>query len=406
MRSFSVSQDDVDGLFGVVGPLLDERQTRLVGAAVALMLGRGGRVGVVEASGMTFERVAAGVSQIESGEAGPSDRLRAPGAGRPLRVDQDGDLLVNLDDLVEPESRGDPMCALRWTSKSTYKLADALGEMGHEVSPELVRRLLHQMGYRLQAPAKEKEGRQHPDRDGQFRYLCSQVETHLGAGEPVISVDAKKKELVCGTQHNNGVEWQPGSKPVRVDVHSFPDPEIPKAVPYGVYDLAANAGWVAVGDDHDTAAFAANTISRWWDEVGSVAYPDATKLLITADAGGSNSYRNRLWKVELSRLAVRAGLDVTVAHFPPGTSKWNKIEHRLFSQVTANWRGRPLTSHQIIVDLIANTTTKTGLAVRAELDPEYYPLGVKISNAELASLPLKPHEWHGDWNYTLQTTSS
>ncbi len=354
---------------------------------------------------MTFERIGAGRAQIEAGEAGPSERVRAPGAGRPRRIDEDPDLLLNLDYLVEPASRGDPMCPLRWTSKSTYRLADQLVGMGHEVSPETVRRLLHEMGYSLQAPAKELEGVPHPDRDTQFRYPYDRVTQHMGSGEPVISVDTKKKELVNGIKHNGGREWQPSGKPVRVDVHDFPHPEIPKAIPYGVYDLAANEGWVAVGDDHDTAAFAVNTIRRWWTQVGSVAYPEVTSLLITADSGGSNSYRSRLWKVELGRLAAETGLKITVCHFPPGTSKWNRIEHRLFSAITHNWRGRPLTSHQTVVNLIANTTNHKGLKVRAELDEGYYPTGVKISDKQLAAVPLTRHEWHGDWNYTIETTT-
>lgn len=405
VREFTVTQHELDGFFRVVMPLLDERQARLLAGAMVEMVGRGGKAAVMEATSMGWHRVSAGATAVAGGEATPSDRVRAPGAGRPRRIDVDPDLLLNLDELVEPESRGDPMCPLRWTSKSTYRLADQLREMGHEVSPETVRRLLHEMGYSLQAPAKENEGAQHPDRDAQFRYLHDQVNEHLEAAEPVVSVDTKKKELVNGVKHNRGREWQPSGNPVRVDVHDFPDPEIPKAIPYGVYDLAANQGWVAVGDDHDTAAFAVNTIRRWWTQVGSVAYPQATRLLITADSGGSNSYRSRLWKVELARLAAETGLRITVCHFPPGTSKWNRIEHRLFSAITHNWRGRPLTSHQTVVNLIANTTNHQGLKVRAELDEGYYPTGIKVSDKDLAAVPLQPHSWHGDWNYTIETTN-
>lgn len=276
--------------------------------------------------------------------------------------------------------------------------------MGHRVSPDTVGRLLHALGYSLQSTSRQVEGTEHPDRDAQFHYLRAQVEEHLAQAQPVISVDTKKKELV-GSFANKGREWQPKGKTERVEVHDFPDPEVGKAVPYGVYDLAANEGWVSVGDDNDTAAFAVNTISRWWEEVGSVAYPDATGLLITADAGGSNGYRNRLWKRELAALATRAELAITVCHFPPGTSKWNKIEHRLFSAISLNWRGRPLTSHEVIVELIAATSTRTGLKVRAELDPGDYPKGTKIHDKELAALSLSKHEFHGEWNYTLHPRS-
>jgi len=400
VREFVVTQQQLDAWLGVVVPLLDERQARLVAGATAVMLGRGGKTAVMEATSMGWHRVAAGAAAVAGGEAKPSERVRAPGAGRRRLIDVDPGLLLDLDELVEPESRGDPMCPLRWTSKSTYTLASELRGEGHQVSAETVRLLLHDMGYSLQAPAKENEGAWHPDRDAQFRYLHDQAIAHLAAGEPVISVDIKKKELV-GNKTNKGREWQPSKTPVRVDIHDFPDPEVPKAIPYGVYDVAANQGWVSVGDDNDTAAFAVNTIRRWWSVVGSVAYPDATRLLITADAGGSNGYRNRLWKMELASPAADTGLQITACHYPPGTSKWNKIEHRLFSHISMNWRGRPLTSHQTIVNLIANTTTATGLKVRAELDHGYYPTGVKITNKQLADLPLTRHHWHGDWNYTL-----
>jgi hypothetical protein len=316
-------------------------------------------------------------------------------------VSQDPPLLADLDSLVEPQSRGDPMRPLRWTCKSTGQLADALVGMGHEVSPDTVGRLLHALGYSLQATSKQIEGTEHPDRDAQFRYLSGRVEEHLAQGQPVISVDTKKKELV-GSFANKGREWQPHGHPERVQVHDFPDPEVGKAVPYGVYDLGANQGWVGVGDDNDTAAFAVNTIGRWWDMVGTVAYPHATRLLITADAGGSNGYRNRLWKRELAALAARSGLEITVCHFPPGTSKWNKIEHRLFSAISLNWRGRPLTSHEVVVELIAATSTRTGLKVRAELDTGDYPKGTKITKKEVAALPLTSHAFHGEWNYTLR----
>ena len=316
-------------------------------------------------------------------------------------IDAQPGLLLALDDLVEPESRGDPMCPLRWTTKSTRTLAAELEAQGYRVSHVTVAGLLGEMGYSLQAPAKENEGRQHADRDAQFRHLNAQVEAHLADGEPVVSVDTKKKEVV-GNLHNGGREWQPAKTPVRVDVHDFPDPEVGKAVPYGVYDIGANEGFVTVGSDGDTAEFAVAAIRGWWAEVGSVAYPDAARLLITADCGGSNGYRTRLWKVELSKLAAETGLAVTVCHLPPGTSKWNRIEHRLFSAISMNWRGRPLTSHQVIVDLIANTTTRTGLKVRARLDRGYYPRGIKVTDKQLAAVPLTRHDFHGEWNYTIQ----
>jgi Rhodopirellula transposase DDE domain len=308
-----------------------------------------------------------------------------------------------LDALVEPDTRGDPMSPLRWTAKSTRTLADALTTQGHRVSASTVAGLLAGLGYSLQATSKQVEGAQHPDRDAQFRYLNEQARTHLAAGQPVISVDTKKKEVV-GNLANSGREWQPQGAPVRVDVHDFPDPKVGKAIPFGVYDLGADAGWVTVGNDHDTAAFAVATIRRWWEQAGRAAYPHADRLLTTADAGGSNSYRSRLWKVELGKLAADTGLEVTVCHFPPGTSKWNRIEHRLFSHISMNWRGRPLTSHETVVDLVGATTTRTGLKVPAELDRGAYPTGVKVADTDLAAVPLQRHHWHGDWNYTVTTT--
>jgi hypothetical protein len=381
-------------------PGLDERQRRTLVGSMALALGRGGLIRVTEASGMSRSTVATGSREVSGGELGPADRVRRPGAGRPTKLAQDPGLLVALDGLVEPGSRGDPMCRLRWTTKSLLNLVDELAELGHAVSTPTVADLLRYLGYSLQGTSKQVEGKQHPDRDGQFRYIHDQAQVFLAAGQPVISVDAKKKELM-GNHSNAGVEWQPAGTPFRVDVHDFPDPEVPKAIPYGVYDIGANNAWVSVGDDHDTAAFAVATVRRWWTTMGSRAYPDATRLLITADAGGSNGYRNRLWKVELARLAADTGLEITVLHYPPGTSKWNKIEHRLFSQITLNWRGRPLLTHQVTVSLIAATTTRTGLYVQAGLDEGYYPTGTKITNKELEALPLQPHDWHGLWNYTL-----
>jgi hypothetical protein len=318
-------------------------------------------------------------------------------------IDLDPDLLTDLDDLVEPDARGDPMSPLRWTLKSSRRLADALVEMGHKVSHMTVHSLLGDMGYSLQATAKTVEGAQHPDRNAQFEHINAQAKAFLAANQPVISVDCKKKELVGEVPgyRNAGREWQPEGKPEKAGVHDFPDAETPKAVPYGVYDVGANEGWMSVGDDHDTATFAVNAIRRWWQTMGAHRYPKAKRLLVTADAGGSNGYRNRLWKVELAKLAGEIGLDITVCHYPPGTSKWNRIEHRLFSFVTINWRGRTLTSYRTIVELISATTTETGLKVRAEWDQGSYPTGTQITDSELAALPLKPDKWHGEWNYTL-----
>ena len=383
-------------------PHLDERQRRIVAGATARALGRGGIVAVAEAAGMSRSTVQAAVGEVDAGVE-PSDRVRGPGGGRPKLIDRDKTLLLDLDDLVEPDARGDPMCPLRWTCKSTEQLASALRAMGHTVSADTVGRLLKAMGYSLQAPSKQNEGAQHPDRDGQFRHIDAQVRAHLKAGEPVVSVDTKKKEVV-GNLANKGREYQPTGEPLRVDVHDFPDPDVGKAIPYGVYDIGANEGFVVVGDDADTAEFAVATIGRWWDTVGTAAYPKATRLLITADAGGSNGYRSRLWKRELGRLAERTGLAITVCHLPPGTSKWNRIEHRLWSAVSMNWRGRPLTSHQVVVNLIGATTTKTGLKVHAQLDQGYYPTGTKVTDAELDAVPRTSHKFHGEWNYTIAGT--
>lgn len=387
-------------LFATVTPLLDERQRRVLVGAQARALGRGGIAAVSRASGASLSTVQKGLAEVDAG-VDPAAPVRRPGAGRKKLIDKQPHLLLDLDDLVEPEARGDPECPLRWTSKSTGHLADALVAMGYEVSPDTVGRLLVELEYSLQATAKMREGTQNPDRDAQFVYLSKQVGDHLRHRQPVISVDTKKKELV-GQRANGGKEYQPKGRPERVDVHDFPDPEVPKAIPYGVYDIGANQAWVSVGDDHDTAAFAVATIGRWWDMMGCRAYPKAKRLLITADACGSNGYRVGLWKVELGRLAARTGLAITVCHFPPGTSKWNKVEHRLWSQVSINWRGKPLTSHEVVVQLIGATKTKTGLRVRAELDEGCYPKGVKVTKEELAAVPLDLHDFHGDWNYTVR----
>lgn len=390
--------------FAVVLPHLDERQRRLLLGAEARSLGRGGIARVAAAAGVSRPTVTRGVAEAKAG-AVVSGRIRKPGGGRKPLTETDPGLVAALEALVDPLTRGDPMSPLRWTSKSTRQLADALTADGHPVSHVRVGELLHGLGYSLQSNAKAVEGKQHPERDAQFKHINAAASRYLKAGDPVISVDSKKKELIGETPgyKNNGRDWQPQGQPVRVGVHDFPDPVIPKAVPYGIYDLSANTGWVTVGSDGDTAAFAVATLRRWWAQVAQVAYPTAKRLLISADAGGSNGYRVRLWKIELAQFATDTGLTITVCHYPPGTSKWNRIEHRLFSAITSNWRGRPLTSHQVVIDLIGATTTRTGLTVRAEADTNSYPKGIKISDPQMTAVApqLKPHKFHGEWNYSL-----
>ena len=388
-------------MFATLTPHLDERQNRLLAGAQARALGRGGVVAVARAAGMSRSTVQTGAREVDEG-AKPTDRVRRPGAGRPRLIDKDPDLMLALDDLVSPEARGDPMSPLLWTAKSTYQLADALGEKGFTISPTVVGELLAGMGYSLQGTSKQKVGRQHVDRDAQFGYLNSTAGSFLAAGEPVISVDTKKKLLV-GEYSNAGKEHQTKGEPVRTLVHDFIDPDMGKAIPYGVYDMGANEGWVSVGEDADTVDFAVAMIKRWWEQMGRPRYPEATKLLVCADSGGSNGYRLRALKVELAKLAQETGLEITVCHFPPGTSKWNKIEHRMFSFITMNWRGRPLVTYRTVVQLIAGTTK--GLKIRADRDEGYYPLGVKISNKELAAVPLARHEFHGEWNYTIRPST-
>jgi len=395
-----VAEEQLAEFFAMIDPLLDERQRRMTAGAAAQMLGRGGTTTVARLAHMSRNTVLTGAREVQAGEAVRSDRVRREGAGRKRNIDKDPNLLLELDDLVSPEARGDPMSPLRWTAKSTYQLADTLRAKGFDVGPTTVRELLHEMGYSLQGTSKQKEGAQHVDRDAQFHHINDTAGVFCADNQPVISVDAKKKELI-GEYSNAGQEYQPKGKRARTKVHDFIDPEMGKAIPYGVYDLGADEGWVSVGDDADTAGFAVATIGRWWAQMGRQRYPKATRLLICADAGGSNGYRIRAWKVELAKLAKETGLEITVAHFPPGTSKWNKIEHRLFSFITMNWRGRPLTSYRVMVQLIANTTTTKGLKVNAELDEGYYPTGVKISDKELAAVPLTRNEFHGDWNYTV-----
>ena len=384
--------------FSAVAPFLDERSRRLVAAAEAFAAGYGGIAAVAMATGVAPSTIGRGLKELAQDQ--PSQRMRRPGAGRKPAIVKDPTLLPDLEALVEPTTRGDPESPLRWTCKSVRHLAETLQQLGHQVGRTLVAQLLNTAGYSLQGNRKTKEGDSHPDRDAQFVHINTQVATALAERQPVISVDTKKKELV-GDFRNNGREYRPQGHPEEVRVHDFLIKELGRAVPYGVYDLAANSGWVSVGVDHDTAAFAVNSIRQWWRNLGRVRYPNATRLLITADGGGSNGSRVRLWKIELQKLADELSIPITVCHLPPGTSKWNKIEHRLFSFFTGNWRGKPLISHQVIVQLIAATTTKTGLKVRCELDQNTYPAGIKVSDAEMDAVNLTRHDFHGEWNYTV-----
>jgi Rhodopirellula transposase DDE domain len=397
------SRESIAAKFEALRPFLDERRRRLWAAAEARALGRGGVTTVASATGLQRNTICAGIRELEAPEPRSltsDQRVRVPGGGRKALTERDQTLLHDLEALVEPVTRGDPMSPLRWTCKSTRQLATELSGQGHPVSYQTVAALLHALRYSLQGTRKTKEGTSHPDRDGQFVYLNDQVQAFQARGQPVISVDTKKKELV-GDFTNGGREWQPVGQPELVRVHDFVDPDLGKAIPYGVYDVGANSGWVSVGTDHDTPAFAVASVQRWWEQMGHPTYPKATELLITADGGGSNGSRARRWKVELQRLADETGLRITVCHLPPGTSKWNKIEHRMFSHITENWRGRPLVSHEVVVQLIGHTTTRTGLSIRAEVDTRVYPTGVKVTDAELAAVRLAPAEFHGEWNYSI-----
>ena len=386
---------------------LDERGRRLWAATESQVLGHGGITAVSRATGLSISTIRRGVEELGQSPppSGAERRVRRTGGGRKPLLEHDPDLLQALDDLVEPTTRGDPESPLRWTCKSTRRLAEELTRHGHRISHMKVAKLLGNLGYSLQSSRKTQEGNQHPDRDAQFEYIHQQGVAHQRRQQPVVSVDTKKKELV-GNYKNGGQEWQLQGKPEAVSVHDFMDKELGKAIPYGIYDVRENCGWVSVGVDHDTAAFAVQTLRRWWDQMGRKTYPRAQELLVIADGGGSNSSRCRQWKLELQRFADDSGLVIRVCHLPPGTSKWNKIEHRLFSQITENWRGRPLVSHEAIVNLIANTTTKTGLYVRAELDPGEYPTGVVVTDEQMKSLNLEPAGFHGhDWNYALRPHS-
>ena len=385
--------------FALVFPHLDERQRRIMAAVEARALGRGGVTAVAKATGMSRSTVTSAVKELKEGLF-VTDRVRRPGGGAKSITERFPGLVPALKALVERETRGDPESALVWTTKSTRNLAEELTAQGHPVSHETVSHLLRGLGFSLQANAKTREGSTHADRDAQFRYINKAVAEHQASGDPVISVDCKKKELV-GNFKNPGREWQPVGEPEEVSVYDFPDKAVGKAIPYGVYDVGANEGWVSVGSDHDTAAFAVETIRRWYRCVGQPTYPGASRLLICADGGGSNASRSRLWKTELAGLVAETGLEITVCHLPPGTSKWNKIEHRLFSHISMNWRGRPLVSHEVAVELIGATTTRTGLKVRAERDLGLYPTKIKVSDEDLAAVPLHKHAFHGEWNYTI-----
>jgi hypothetical protein len=386
-------------------PLMDERMRRQWAGAEAAALGWGGLTAVSRATGLALNTIQSGRAELGTGRGNvrhaAGARIRRPGGGRKPITQTDPRLRASLLELVDPATRGHPESPLLWSSKSTSKLAAELGRQGHPVSDRTVAALLRVEHYSLQANRKTQEGSSHPDRDAQFGYINQQAILALREGRPVVSVDTKKKELV-GEYKNSGQEWQPRGQPQEVNVHDFPDPTRGKAIPYGIYDIANNEGWVSVGTNHDTAEFAAASIGRWWREMGRQRFPRATRLMITADGGGSNSSRSRLWKVALQELADELKMELQVCHFPPGTSKWNKIEHRLFCFITKNWRGRPLTSYQAIVNLIASTTSNKGLTVRAALDDHDYPTGRKVTKKELAAINYMPAEFHGEWNYTIR----
>jgi transposase len=395
--------------YELLRPELDERGRRLWAASEALALGRGGIVTVARATGLSERTIRRGQRELRrpaSSVTVASRRVRRPGGGRKRLVDEDPRVVGALEALVEPTARGDPRSPLRWTCKSTRRLAEELTHQGHRLSHTKVAQLLEGLGYSLQGLRKTKEGATHPDRNAQFAYINEQVQAFQRRGQPVVSVDTKKKELVGDFAHG-GREYQPKGHPEKVRVYDFVDKDLGKAIPYGIYDLTANCGWVSVGLDHDTAQFAVATLRRWWLQMGRKVYRKAQALLITADGGGSNGSRCRLWKVELQRLADETGLTITVCHFPPGTSKWNKIEHRMFCHITENWRGRPLINHEVIVSLIANTTTKAGLRIKAALDAGQYPTGLKVTAEQMRTLNLHPADFHGeDWNYILKPRGS
>ena len=386
--------------FTALEQVLDEKSRRLLVAAESKAWGRGGISVVSKATGVSRQVIRQGRKELEQSPPHAIGRIRRPGGGRKKARQKDLSLVADLEKLVEPTTRGDPESCLRWTCKSVRKLAEELEGMGHHVSYPVVAELLHELEYSLQANRKTKEGNDHPDRNAQFEHINARVQQYIDRKQPVISVDTKKKELV-GNFKNGGQEWRPKGTPEKVRAHDFLIPELGRAAPYGVYDLAQNTGWVSVGVDHDTASFAVETIRRWWHAMGAEKYPNAKRLLITADGGGSNGSRLRLWKLELQMLADETGLAIAVSHFPPGTSKWNKIEHRLFSFISKNWRGQPLTSLKVIVSLIAGTTTKKGLKVHAEINDRTYPAGIKVGDAEMARINLQRDGFHGEWNYEI-----
>ena len=386
--------------FALLEKVLDEKSRRLLAAAESKIFGAGGISAVSRATGISRPVIRQGLKELEQPATHPVGRIRRPGGGRKKAKQKDPTLVADLEKLVESSTRGDPESCLRWTCKSVRRLSQELAQMGHQVSYPVVAELLHELDYSLQANRKTEEGDSHPDRNAQFEHIHARVQHYISRKQPVISVDTKKKELV-GDFKNGGQDWRPKGKPHKVRVHDFVIPELGRAAPYGVYDLAQNTGWVSVGVDHDTASFAVETIRRWWHAAGSEKYPHARQLLITADGGGSNGSRLRLWKLELQKLADETGLAIAVSHFPPGTSKWNKIEHRLFAFISKNWRGQPLTSLKVIVSLIAGTTTQKGLKVHAEIDDRKYPAGIKVADAEMAQIRLRRDDFHGDWNYEI-----
>jgi transposase len=395
-----VDEETIRLRFETLDPHLDERARRLTVAAEAKAVGFGGIAIVARVTGVSRETIRRGLEDLEAPAEAHVDGIRRPGGGRKKTVDVDLTLKEDLEKLLNPTVRGDPESPLRWTSKSVRHLSEELKRMGHRASRRIVADLLHALGYSLQGNRKTLEGSSHPDRDAQFEKINRQAQEHFATSDPVISVDTKKKELV-GEFKNGGREWHLQGMPEEVKVHDFMEPELGRAIPYGVYDLASNNGWVSVGVDNDTSSFAIETVRRWWKSMGSQRYPDAQRLLITADGGGSNGSRVRLWKVELQNLADELRIPISVSHFPPGTSKWNKIEHRLFSFISQNWRGKPLLSHEVIVNLIASTTTATGLQVRAELDSGVYPAGRTITKKEVEKVNLRRDSFHGEWNYTI-----
>jgi len=400
-----MNETTIQKKFRMLGHVLDERGRRLWAAAEAAVLGRGGVSVVSSATGLSRATIMTGLAELDNDErprrpAANTTRQRAPGAGRKGIEETLPGIAKALDRLVDPATRGEPDSPLRWTSKSTRHLANELGQQGFCVSAMTVSRMLRKMDYSLQATSKVREGSKHPDRDQQFEHISEQARRFLDNGQPVISVDTKKKEIV-GCYHNGGVEWQRKAAPEQVNDHDFPDPAVPKAIPYGVYDVGANQGLVNVGTDHDTPEFAVQSIRTWWRQMGEAMYPNATELMVTADAGGSNGYRVRTWKTNLQLFAKETGLRISVSHLPPGTSKWNKIEHRMFCHITKNWRGRPLESYDSVVCLIGATTTSKGLRIRAELDRRIYKKGVRVSDKEFAQIPIEKSKFHGEWNYTI-----